>query len=110
MQSDVPLIYCLNYDIFIAYLPFWVYEVHSTIIFPGSRVSYFAGNSRTQKLNKAQKNQANITGAQNNSPVPTESGVNFVSSFLFYFIFVLIPTFCPYPWRLTAVAIVAVRR
>ena len=31
-----------------------IYEVHSTIIFPGSRVSDFSRNSRAQKLNKAQ--------------------------------------------------------
>ena len=31
-----------------------MYEVRSTITFPGSRVSDFAGNLRAQKLNKAQ--------------------------------------------------------
>ena len=32
-----------------------VYVVHSTIIFPGSRVSDFARNLRAQKLNKAHR-------------------------------------------------------
>ena len=32
--------------------------------FPGSRILNFAGNSRAQKPNKAQKKQANITGVQ----------------------------------------------
>ena len=33
---------------------FDAYEVHSKIHFPGSWVSYFAGNSCAQKINKAQ--------------------------------------------------------
>ena len=40
------------------------YEVHSTIISPGSRVSDFAGNLCAQKLNKEQTNRANITGVK----------------------------------------------
>ena len=35
---------------------------HERIIFPGYRVSNFAGNSRVQKLIKAQIKRANITG------------------------------------------------
>ena len=38
------------------------YKVNSTIISPGSWVSVLAGNSHARKLNKAQKNRANITG------------------------------------------------
>ena len=38
------------------------YEVHFTVIFPGSQVLYFAENSGAQKLNKANNKQANITG------------------------------------------------
>ena len=44
--------------------PSYTYELHSTIIFPGSRISDFSGNSRAQKLNKAQTKRANITGVQ----------------------------------------------
>ena len=40
------------------------YEVRSTINFPVSRVSYFSGNSRARKLNKAQTKRVNITGIQ----------------------------------------------
>ena len=36
----------------------------STIISPGSRVSYFAGNLHARKLNKAQTKESNITGLQ----------------------------------------------
>ena len=39
-----------------------VYEVRSTINFPGYRVSGFAGNLCAKKLNKAQTKRANITG------------------------------------------------
>ena len=50
-------------------IPLWgviyvIYEVCSTIIFPGSRVSDFAGNLHAQKLNKSQTNQADVTGVQ----------------------------------------------
>ena len=38
------------------------YEVRSAINFPGSRVSDFSGNSRAQKINKAQTKRVNITG------------------------------------------------
>ena len=86
------------------------YELHSTIISPGSRILDFTGNLRAQKLNKAQTKRANITGAQHNSQGSACSGVNFVLTFLFYSIFVIIPTFSPYPWRLLAVAAAAVRR
>ena len=40
------------------------YMVHSTIIFLGSLVLDFVENLRTRKLNKSQKNRANITDAQ----------------------------------------------
>ena len=62
------------------------YKVHSTIIFPGSRVSNFAGNLRAQKLNKAQTKRENITGVQYNSWRSTGIGVNFVLSFLLSYI------------------------
>ena len=39
-------------------------------------------------------------GIQNNLWGSTESGVNFLLYFFFYFLFVIIPTFCPSPWRL----------
>ena len=68
--------------------------MHSTIIFPGCRVSDFVGNSFARKLNKAQTKRVNIIGAQHNSRGSIGSGVNFVVSFLFYFLFLLIPTFC----------------
>ena len=45
-------------------LPTPHYVVHSTITFPGSRVSDFAGNSRARKLNKAQTKRVNITCVQ----------------------------------------------
>ena len=38
------------------------YEVRSTINFMGSWISYFAGNLRARKLNKAQTKRVNITG------------------------------------------------
>ena len=80
------------------------YEVRSTIIFPCYRVSGFAGNSRTQKLNKAHTKQANITGVHYFRRLWSfarinKSGINFVLSFilsLFYFI-----TICAnFPFRL----------
>ena len=80
------------------------------IIFLGSRVSDFVGNSCAQKLNKTHTKRANIMGTQNKSRGSTGSGVNFVLTFLFYFLFVIIPIFCPYLWRLPAVAAAAVRR
>ena len=40
------------------------YEVHSTINFPGSQVSDFAGNLRARKLNKEQTKRMNIMGVQ----------------------------------------------
>ena len=84
--------------------------MHSTIISLGSWVSDFARNSHERKLNKAQTKRANITGAQHNSRVSTGSGVTFLLSFLLYFLFVIIPTFRIYPWRVPAVAAVGVCR
>ena len=40
------------------------YEVRSTINFPGSRFSDFAGKLHAQKLNKAQIKRVDITGMQ----------------------------------------------
>ena len=68
--------------------------MRSTIIYPDSRVSDFSGNSRAQKLNKAQTKRANITGVQYFRGLCSfarinRSGVNFVLSFklsLFYFL------------------------
>ena len=40
-----------------------VYVVHSTIIFPGSRVSDFARNLRAQKLNKAHRQSERTYGS-----------------------------------------------
>ena len=41
-----------------------MYEVCSTINFPGSRVSDFSGNSSAKKLNKSQTKRVNITCVQ----------------------------------------------
>ena len=68
-----------------SYIRYTIYEVHSTIISLGSRVSDLAGHSRAQKLNKAQARKANITGVQYNSRGSIGSGVNFVLSFLLLF-------------------------
>ena len=68
-------------------IPALSYEVHFTIIFPGSQVSDFTGNLRAQNLNKAQTKQANINSAKYNSQGSTGSGVNFVLSFLLMYIF-----------------------
>ena len=64
------------------------YEVHSTVIFVGSLVSDFVGNSRAQKINKAQRKRANITGVtlQYNLWVSTGGAVNFVLWFLLLYI------------------------
>ena len=56
------------------------------IIFPGSQVLDFSGNSHTQKINKTQTKRANITGFLHNSQGWTGSGVKFVLSFLLVFI------------------------
>ena len=78
--------------------------MRSTIIFPGSRISDFAGNSRVQKLNKPQTKQANITVVQYFCRLwyfvhINRSGVNFFLSFIlssFYFL-----TICAnFPFRL----------
>ena len=45
-----------------------------------------------------------------NTQGSTGCGINFMLSFLFYFLFVLIPIFCPSLWRLPAIADAAVRR
>ena len=87
-----------------------LYEVHSTIIFPGSRVSDFSGNLRAQKLNKSQTKRSNRTGAQHNSRGQQGVVSTLCYPFLFQFIFVLITTFFPSPWRLPAVAAAAVCR
>ena len=58
-----------------------LYEVHSMIIYLGSRVSYFTGNLRTRKPNKAQTKRVYITGVQYNSLGSTGGGVNFVLYF-----------------------------
>ena len=63
-----------------------LYEVHSTIIFPGSGGSDFAGNSRAQELNKAQTKRANKTDVQYNSQISTGIGVNFMLSLLLIYI------------------------
>ena len=60
-----------------------VYEVHSTIIFPGSWVSDFAGNLHAWKLNKAQTKPANITGVQYFS-LYQHGVVSSTSSFIIY--------------------------
>ena len=86
----------------------YIYGVHFMITSPGSWVSNLAGNLRKQKLHKAQKNRANIMGAHYNSWVSTESVVKFVLSFIFYFLYVPITTFCPSPWNLSAIAAAAV--
>ena len=74
-----------------------VYEVHSTIIFPGSWVFDFAGNSRARKL-KAKTKQANITGVmlQYNLRGSKWSGVNFVLSFFLLFLCTNSHLFSPY--------------
>ena len=64
------------------------YEVHYTIILPGSRVLDFSGNLRAQKLNKEQTKRANITGVQYFRGLwyfsqINRSGINFFS-FIFY--------------------------
>ena len=43
---------------------YMAYTVHSTIISPGSWVSYFTGNLLTQKTNKIHTTQENIIGVQ----------------------------------------------
>ena len=70
--------------------------MRSTIIFPGSRVSDFAVNSRARKLNKSQTKKPNIKGVQYLSRIYSfsrinRSGVNFVLSFIlssFYFLII----------------------
>ena len=62
------------------------YEVHCTIILPGSRVSDLAGNSHAVKLNKAHTKQENITGIQYNFQGSTWSGFNFLLYILLLFI------------------------
>ena len=59
----------------------YTYEVNSTIISLGFRVSYFAGNLCSRKINKSQTNQENIMGVQYNYRGSTGIGVNFVLSF-----------------------------
>ena len=58
------------------------YEVHSTIIFPGSWFSGFVGNLRVRKTNNAQTKRANTTGVEYKLQVSTGSGVNSVLPFL----------------------------
>ena len=49
-------------------------------------------------------------GVHHNSWGSTGSVIIFMLSFLFYFLFVIIPAFCPSLWRLPAVAVAAVCR
>ena len=101
-RKKPPKVHTKNRPFFSAQFQRIGYKVHSTMIFPGSRVSNFAGNSCAKKLNKARTKRANITGAQNNLRGSTGVGVNFVLSFLFYFLFMKMFTFFPSLWRLPA--------
>ena len=58
----------------------FTYEVQSTMIFLGYRISNFVGNSYTQKLNKEQTKQSNTIGIT--------SGINrkWCQLFLYFFI------------------------
>ena len=60
-----------------------MYEVHSTIIFPGSRVSDFTGNSHAWKLNKEQTKRANRMGVKY-FRVYQQGVVSSTSSFIIY--------------------------
>ena len=62
-------------------------EVHSKIIFLGSKFSDFAGNSRTQKLNKEQTKRANITDVHY---LRAYHLVVSTYSFIFYPLFILL--------------------
>ena len=85
-----------------------VYEVHSTIIYPGSWFLYFTGKlGRTKTQQGTDKSSKH--NVQYNSWVSTGSGINFVLSFLFYFLFVLITNFFPFQLRMSAVAAAAAR-
>ena len=68
------------------------YEVHSTAIFAGSRVSDFAGNSRAQNIIKAKTKRANIMGVQYFSAY--QQGV--VSSTLYFIIYHLSSFYPPH--------------
>ena len=70
-----------------SYIPFRciisvTYEVTSTITFPVSRVSGFAGKSRRKKTQQGTDKGSKRTGVQYNFWVQTGIGVNFVLSFL----------------------------
>ena len=68
------------------------YDVRSTIIFPGSWVLDFSGNSCAQNPNKAQTKRADIMGIQYFCGLWYWSGVNFVLSVFilssFYFLLI----------------------
>ena len=64
------------------------YEVHSTIISPGSLVSDFTENLCAQKLNKAQTNRAKIMGVQDFSAYQ-KGVVSSTSYFIIYNIYSL---------------------
>ena len=66
--------------------------------FLGYRVSDFVGNSRTQKINKAQTKQVHITGLTFQYNLQVSTGVVSTLSYPFYYLlFALTPTICPSP-------------